>query len=383
MADKSNMGRRLSVPAARETKNVMGQVGQSFDAGSKALGTAMRGSPEEAPLSSLQFNPAKVQEREKFDIMQDFILRARSNTAYLINDLLGTRIPALVTSLGTQGAPLALLPAMAANMLKTTGTILGLKAEMSSARTMLKDLMVNGWKLTRTSEPVAYSSKAFFVKAESIAQIEAPVVITSGSAISQQGHIVNTLADLHTVTCREELHRISSVYGIDAQFLTALVQVAATIKSVGNIEIAANGDVTLSSIGTMNLKAGGAMNINAGGAINIGSVGVTKISAGGALDLGATGAVSVQAGVALTMHGVASATLSSTGVSSVTGIVGAMPFPMFTPIPPLRPDLLIPPVFLPPTPVVPPAPFLALESPTASEALPQTQGMGSVGGQIF
>jgi hypothetical protein len=378
--DILSIGQQLAIPSAKEAKTVINQTGESFEHSAKAQGVVTRGTPEEVSGSSLQFNPAKVQEREKWEIYEEFILRFRSKMDFLTETTLVGKVTPFNVLLGTSGAPLTKQPLLSVISAKLTGVISGIAAEMSAVRALQKDIMTTGFKIIRQSESLFQQFKGLFVRSESVIDFEAPMINSTASVVTQNGYYINNNADLMAVMCREELHRVANVFGLEADFLTAIVKTAVLMKSAGDIQMDANGAITLSSVGDFTIKTGGKFAVETMGGAKISSLTGIDFKAGTTMNLNAGSAISAQTSI-LNLHGMASANLLSSGAATVVGSVGAMPMGM-APVPPIDATYAVPPVLIPPIAMLPPDLIKNDSLIKPSETVRQAQGMGSVGGPI-
>lgn len=356
----ADIAKSIGIEVASQAKQTTAGVGTALSHNAKSQAVNTRGTPDDTPKSSLFYNPSKTQEDEKFDLSQAFLMRARGlaqilSAVLLKKDILLEFVPKLVAN-----APLTSIPAMvliAKDLSSALGKAIG---EIGSARVLAKDLMINGFKMDRFTEQYGMQAKGVMVKAETFINHEAPVVFTTGTAINHSAITMVETADLKATIVKNEIHRVAQIYGLESDFLMALIKSAVAIKS-GSIELDSMGNITLSAVGDITLQA-----------TNI------KLKAIGSIDMGAAGSISAQTSN-LTLHGLASASMMSTGVASVTGAVGCMPLGMF-PVPPVRPDLMVPPIIIPPV-------ITGLVEPDAdvrdSEMVEQTQGMTPMGGSII
>jgi hypothetical protein len=273
-------------------------------------------------------------------------------------------------------APMAL---KGKDILSACGMALG---EIGAARVMLKDMIANGFEIKRLAEPMAYLAKAFFVKAETIIHHEAPIVVTTGTNVNVNAILYSEVCDLKASFVRDEIQRVAGVYGLEAGFLTALIQATALIKA-GEVEIDALGTITLNSTAGINLKSTGPIKIESTSTVDI-KASALKLEGVLSVDVGTPGAISMQAGAAVNIHGVASATMSSVGVAAVSGAVGCMPWGMI-PVPPTRPDLLVSSAIpvINTTIVVPTVPLIPTDSTREVEMVEQTQGLTTIGGTVL
>lgn len=371
-----DLGRSLATPMAKESKNLTKQVGNELNHNSKSQGVNTRSTPDKENISSLMFNPAKVQEVEKFEVLQDMAVKFRNSLAFLGDKVLEAWVPAIITGWATH-----LPPTFGLALTKALGTIVGVRGELGAVRTLNKDVMVNGWKLNRNSDIVANQAKALVNRGETVIHNEAPVVVNTGSVVSTTGYVVSTAADIRSEVCREAISKISNVYGIESDFLTALIKTAAVIKSAGDVSVSANGTLELTSVGDLKLKSGGKLIIESFGGIEAKTPLGVSINAGTALDLGAAGTLTAQSNM-LMLHGVGGATLASSGVAAVSGAVGCMPMGM-APIPPFSPGSLVPSIVVPPIPNIGPDLIDSSEKVGGVTMVEGTQGMGPVGGPII
>lgn len=380
---------RLAGPASAQAKTVANGVSTALDHNAKSQAINNRGSLEPSVKSSIMFNPKNTQQNEKKDTLQAFFMRSRAviqllGEVLIPQDIWVGVLPKLALHTATLN-PLVLVkavPDMAlnANAIKSISGK-ALKA-LGTSRVLLKDIYTKGFRIERLAEPEAKQAKAFLNRAETCIVNEAGGVVANiGTVVQNTGDMIVTQGNLVTTFANQEVKRIANLYGIEADYLMAMIQTAILLKGA-DIQIDSTvGDVTINAFKNINIKANGLVKIEGLLGVEVASGVNTKIRSALATDVSGT-SVSVQAATDLKLHGVGTALLASTGVAAVTGAMGCLPWGGI-PVPPFRPDLIFPPVT---TPVVP-IPVAGLIVPQADyrepQMLQQTSGMLTMPGTVL
>ncbi len=324
----------------------IGQMGARQEQHAQELGVLTRGTLEAPPATSLYINPQKSQDTEKFDLQTEMKDRLNASLIFQAEQ---------VNKSWFRSSKLSQWAKDPTFSNKVTSTLDAVNHEIGKVIVVLKDIMVNGWKLQRISQSLAVLAGDIVHKANRVLYREAPVVQDHGFIISQTSHNHHITTDVMTKTVRDDLARISGTLGLEADFMVSLVKTAMLLKSTGDLElygknllrISSSGELILESTDNMKISAKGDLEIISGGDLTVGSSGSASLK-GSSLSLLANTSLIAQAGTTATVHGVAAATLASVGVAAVSGATGAIPFPGM-PVPPADPSALVP--VLPPLPV--------------------------------
>lgn len=340
----------------------------------REVGMLTRGTPDEVPATSLYINPQKSQEEEKFDIQSEIKDRLTANLTLIGTQVLDGWFKSNKLQQWATGAKF---------LTDTENTVKNIKQQLGRAMIAYKDIMANGWRLTRVSQAVATVAGDIIDRANRVIYREAPIVVDTASALSQHSNLHNITTDVLITTCREDIKRVAGTVGLEADYLIALVKTAIILKSADNLEVfgktsvkvTSTGDIEIGSTGDLSLGAQGDISLVSGGKLKLGGLGGVEVKGSG-VDIGASGGINIQAGTTASVHGIIAASLLSTGAVAVNGTNGSAIILGFSPAPPVAPGLLVPPAPATP-PVAPPDPELIVPSGElrATEELPSVQGL--------
>jgi hypothetical protein len=220
------------------------QNGQSFDANAQLQNIHNNNGEDPVEVSSGFSNPSSSHESEKYEFMESLRERLRSTYVLMAQKTIGEKLKTGITQFKSFGE----------GFTDAEKTVNGILVELGILIVKLGQLKSYGWKVNRIVDAWAMVSKYFLVQAESI-RLEAPSVISVGSVSSSQFHLHETIADVQSVQVKDEIHRVAEAYGLDAKFLTILLQQTAKIYANKNIELMAKEDFMISAEEDLNITA--------------------------------------------------------------------------------------------------------------------------------
>jgi hypothetical protein len=220
----ANAGKQFAA-IAENTTDVMGAL----------LSNVLR---KDEPTSALS-NPAKSTAQVKHDYAYDLRERAKQHLQVLRTHIEADLTPGLV-QLAAQ------LPKVSLDALRDT--LLGVRNELAALTVGVGLQRSHGWELSRLTDFWMMAAKGVVLRAQTVILQRAPALLTNVTAEQLTASVSQeTLKDAKIILTRDEIHRLSNHYGLDAKTLSLLLKDLASIRAEGKVEIAALGDVTISS----------------------------------------------------------------------------------------------------------------------------------------
>lgn len=239
----------LATGLARGYKNTaqkaLRQGGNQAKSNAELQSFLVSNTSRQAVPDSRTSNPAKSNENEKHDLAETQRQKLKDSLGSAVSWVTKGLVPALV-GFGLAGTvmtdAIATLPAKAADLAALT-----LKIGMHRS---------HGWEMKRLTDAWTMFCKYMKVTAETAIHFRAPAVLVSADTVHTASTLSLEVTDIKAVIAQEEIHRVANAYGLEATYLCALLQAAATIHANGKIELASLTEVGVSAVGTIKLTAG-------------------------------------------------------------------------------------------------------------------------------
>lgn len=273
---------RKAVPALKpQIAASLNQVGNTLEHNADLQKAINTGSTEAIEVSSGLTNPFRVAEGEKYDVMEQFRDRLRASIKSTTDTQLDSRLKSGLEQIKPSGG-----------FSDANKALDVAKVQLGMVMVKLGQLKLYGWKLLRVTEAWAMTAKAIFFSADGAIRTEAPYIDHTSYVDTTFAHINIDAGDLKVVLVKDEIHRVADAFGIDANYLTALLKATAIIHARGNIEIASHVDLKLSAEAVADIRGGSQIKLSSPSHTIADGSGGTITMTGGIINLNPVSSVS-------------------------------------------------------------------------------------------